>query len=498
MGISRENLTLVLALKVGWLRHKRGLSLKEVSEKSGISISYLNEIEKGKKYPKADKIMALAEALDTPYDEIVSLQLDQQLMPLSNLLSTSVLQEIPFDLFGFQRSDLMDFMTKSPARFAAFVDTIIKIARNYDLTIEHILFGALRSYQELHNNYFPEIEQAAKSFKSSLNKKNKQVSYSDIHEILTNEYGYLIDESRLAETPELENFRSLFLPKKPQKMFVNSRLSREQQLFSLCRELGYEVLGMKERIPSSSYLKDATFDQLLNNIKASYFAGAIMLDLEELTHDIETWFSSEAWSNQFLDDIIRKYNVTPEMLFHRMTQIMAEKFKLDQFYFLRFNHNKKQNTYNLTKELHFSKLHSTHGIGSNEHYCRRWVTLRLLKELSDKPKTGRTYTIGVQRSEFYGTDNEYFCISIARPLNLNPDVNSCVTLGFLMDQRFKRKVGFWDDEYIPKSTVNRTCERCSISDCNERAEQPVVYHKNIQDERVSQKLSQLFAELTSE
>ncbi len=493
MGISKENLTLVLGLKVSWHRQQLGLSLKELSERSGLSISYLNEIEKGKKYPKADKIMSLAEALGKPYDELVSLQLDQKLMPLSELLSTSVMQEIPFDLFGFKKSDLMEFMTNAPARFAALIDTIIKISRSYDLSVENLLFGALRSYQEMHNNYFPEIEKKAAEFRKKFRLTGDRLNYDNIKSLLKTEYEYRIDESELNSNAELNHFRSLYLPKKPPRMFVNSGLLKSQQLFSLCRELGYEVLELKERVPSSSYLSDATFEQLLNNTKASYFAGALIMDQDELAADIGEWFSSESWDDQKIEQLTEKYGVTPEMFFHRLTQIMAEKFQLEQFYFLRFNHNTKSGNYKLSKELHFSKLHSTHGIGFNEHYCRRWITLRLLDELKTSKKESDKYRFAVQRSKFFNTENEYFCISAARPLRLSPGVNSCVTIGFLMDQKFKRRVRFWDDDSVTQSVVNRTCERCPISDCRERAAEPVIHQKQLKNAEIARQLDNLYA-----
>ena len=58
-----ENVPVIFGLKLRQLREDRGLGLKELSALAGMSPSYVNEIEKGKKYPKADKILQLAEAL---------------------------------------------------------------------------------------------------------------------------------------------------------------------------------------------------------------------------------------------------------------------------------------------------------------------------------------------------------------------------------------------------------------------------------------------------
>ncbi len=72
MALNSDNIKLILGLKVKQFRLDRGMSLNEVSKKSGLSMSYINEIEKGKKYPKTDKIMALAAALEVEYDALVS------------------------------------------------------------------------------------------------------------------------------------------------------------------------------------------------------------------------------------------------------------------------------------------------------------------------------------------------------------------------------------------------------------------------------------------
>lgn len=54
----------VFGLKLKQQRQKKNWSLQDLAEKTGLSKSYLNEIENGKKYPKHDKILHLSEVLD--------------------------------------------------------------------------------------------------------------------------------------------------------------------------------------------------------------------------------------------------------------------------------------------------------------------------------------------------------------------------------------------------------------------------------------------------
>ncbi|MCC7467453.1 MAG: helix-turn-helix transcriptional regulator, partial [Saprospiraceae bacterium] len=58
---------IIFGLKVRQFRQERDWNFEELSQRTGISISYLNEIEKGKKYPQPDYRKRLAEVLEVPY-----------------------------------------------------------------------------------------------------------------------------------------------------------------------------------------------------------------------------------------------------------------------------------------------------------------------------------------------------------------------------------------------------------------------------------------------
>ncbi len=484
------NIKLIFGLKLNQYRRDRNLSLKQLAAKSKMSVSYLNEIEKGKKYPKADKVMAIAKALGKSYDELVSLKLGQELNPLADLLQTGILNEIPFEVFGMEQADLLQMMANAPARFSALVDMIVKIARSYDMKVEHLLLAALRSYQEMKNNYFEELEEAAEQFRRRQGWCNHNVTAEMVDQYLREHHGYTIDYDYLSKSGNLSTMRSVFIPAKSPKLLINGDMASSQRAFAMAREVGYEYLGLDKRVTTSTWMTVESFDQLLNNLKASYFAGALLLKRSDMITEIESFFSMQEWDGQVLLDMVDHSNATPEMFFHRMTQLLTTYFGIHQFYFLRFNHDVVNNQYKLTKELHFSRLHNPHGVGLSEHYCRRWDTLSLLKRLSTDSNgdTDATLLTGAQRSRFYQSDNEYFNISLARPLMLTPGTNSCVTLGFLMNRDFRKKVLFSEDESVPVRTVNETCERCEIIDCKERAAEPVL---NQQEEEHRQREKEL-------
>ena len=93
--LNQDNIRLVFGLKLKQLRLDKSLSLSDLSQRTGLSISYINEIEKGKKYPKSDKIIALSRALEVEYDSLVSIKLRKKVEPISGLLQSNILTELP-------------------------------------------------------------------------------------------------------------------------------------------------------------------------------------------------------------------------------------------------------------------------------------------------------------------------------------------------------------------------------------------------------------------
>ena len=130
---------------------------------------------------------------------------------------------------------------------------------------------------------------------------------------------------------------------------------------------------------------------------------------------------------------------------------------------MRFHHETGSSDFQLTKLLNMSSVPVPHGIGLREHYCRRWPAMHLLKRLSDEQRNGETGMtpgtppqIRAQRSYYLDEDAEFLVLSTARPLALQPNTNSCVSLGFLVNDTFRKNVRFWNDPAIQRLDVNVT------------------------------------------
>lgn len=483
---------IIFGLKVRQFRQERGWNFEEMSRRSGISISYLNEIEKGKKYPQPENQRRLANTLGVTLEFLVSPELTKQFVPLGELLKSNFLNELPLDLFGIDLQQVVEIIARAPDRVNAFISALLEIARNYSLRDENFFFAALRAYQELRNNYFEEIEEAADVFVQSNNiPENGGVPSSLLERLLCEQFDYQMDEHGLEKYPQLQSMRSVFNPHK-RLLLLNSRLNERQRAFQLAKELGFNVLDLKERPLASNLLRVNSFEETLNNYKAAYFAVAILVNRHAFVRDIGAFFNMEKWNGPALLAMMSKYQASPEVLFQRFN-VLTKDFSLEKVFFLRFIHDLDRDGFDIDKELHLNRRHQPHATGLNEHYCRRWLSLSLLRDLQSQQGHGSNNRLlaGVQRAAFLDTNEEYLCIAVAKPGYPTVARNVSVTLGVLLDDHAKNTIRFWDDPAIPRVVVNVTCERCSLTHCTERSAPPTVVQKRDERKQMQELLNKL-------
>ena len=173
MKPTKNNIKIIFGLKLRQLRQEKNLSLSALAKKSSLSVSYLNEIESGKKYPKADKIAELADALNVSYDKLISLKLTRNLAPLAELLESNIFEQLPLDHYGIDINKLIVIMANAPLKLSALVTTLIDMAKSSELSQNNFSRTALRTYKEFNGNYFPDLEKAVEIFSRKYNLKSE-------------------------------------------------------------------------------------------------------------------------------------------------------------------------------------------------------------------------------------------------------------------------------------------------------------------------------------
>ncbi len=474
MDIKNNSQKLILGLKVRHLRTKKGLSFSELAKITGLSGSYLNEIEKGKKYPKPDKLKTLAIGLEVSFEELTSSKLTGNMAPLGALLKSNFLNELPLDLFGIELAKVVEIIANSPAKVGAFISALVELSRTYQMQETNFYFLALRAYQEMNLNYFPELEiEAEKFIKKYKLPIGSPISSKLLETILHNSFGFTVDKKSLSKKTALKDVRCIANVKK-KIIYLNPNLNDMQQAYQLGKQLGFLFLNLGKRQYSSTMIKVNTFEEVLNNFKASYFSVCILINKESLLSDLTAWFKQKQLDPIFLLNISKKYRATSSVLFQRFN-VLPQYFGIQKIFYLQAKHYLDRDAFDLEKELHLSKKHVPHGNLIAEHYCRRWLGISSLSALQKNPDLPELYQM--QRSKYIGTEDEYLVLTNARRSSAQQNINTSVSIGMLLDDNAKSTIQFINDPNIMRRDVNITCERCPLEDCKERVKAPLIIEK---------------------
>ena len=157
----------------------------------------------------------------------------------------------------------------------------------------------------------------------------------------------------------------------------------------------------------------------------------------------------------------------------RMTNVLPGLLGIKNLFFLRLTTGAGQPK--ITKQLHLLQEWNAYEIKSSEHYCARWLSMRLL--VNDKAAQ-------CQLSQ-YPDGAEYLVIGASKRSNQRESI----ALGLLLDRSARRKLHVeWDR--IEKVQVGHTCERCPIAACQERRAPAHLLEQAQREERMRTALEQ--------
>lgn len=472
MNHESDYIKTVFGLKLKQQRQKKNWSLQDLAVKTGLSKSYLNEIENGKKYPKHDKIIQISEALNCTFDDLVSTKLDKSLLPFSEILQSDFFKEIPLDLFGINKNNLISIISDAPKKVTAFINALIEISQNYNLGKERFYFAVLRSFQELYDNYFPEIEEKAVRFSEENQLEiNKNLQCEVLENILTNNFNYTIRSEDFEQYETLDHLRSLFIPEK-RLLLLNRKLEHDQKTFILAKEIGFNVLELKTRPNTYSWLDFGSFEEILNNFYASYFAGALLIVKEKIKEKTSEFFLQNTWNPSDFEALTKQFTHSPETFYYRLTNVLSSELGIKDLFYLCLVKKKNSDKIQILKELHLNHQQAPHANATNEHYCRRWIAVKNLHHL----KENETVT-DAQISHYKDQGISYLVISTSQKNPFSDGSNRSYCLGILLNPQTIKKINFIKSSTLKTINVGVTCESCSVADCEVRQAPPIRLEK---------------------
>lgn len=454
-----EFIRIVFGLKVRQYRQKLGLSQQQLAGGTGLSKSYINEIESGKKYPKHEKIVQIADALAVSYDQLVSTKLDKSLEPLAEILRSDFFKQIPLELFGINKINLISIVSEAPKDVTAFINTIIEISQNYNLSREDFYFAVMRSYQELHENYFPEIEEKASAFFAE-NQLPSKPSAEKLREILTEKFHYKITDQDFQKFGATGKLRSLYFPDN-KLLMMNELLDENQKAFILAKEIGYNVLGISARPSTYSWLDFSSFDELLGNFFSSYFAGCLLISKSDVLPELSAFFEEKQWDARKFSSMMARFTDSPETFYYRLTNLLPQEFGFKDIFYLCFTKKKNSDNVKIIKEMHLNRKQSPRSSAVNEHYCRRWVAVKNLGSLQRRGQYS-----DIQISNYAESGRRYLVISTSEQNPFSDGTNRSYCIGILINPAVQKKIRFLKE--VPEVSVGTTCEYCPIQNCEVR------------------------------
>jgi hypothetical protein len=101
-----------------------------------------------------------------------------------------------------------------------------------------------------------------------------------------------------------------------------------------------------------------------------------------LVKKLKSLFEKKTFTPQDFLLVMDEFTDSPETFYQRLTNVLPKDFNLKNLFFLRFNFKPERGDFQLTKELHITNLLEPHANELNEHYCRRWISLKTIKELA--------------------------------------------------------------------------------------------------------------------
>ncbi|CAA7194092.1 helix-turn-helix domain-containing protein [Chryseobacterium potabilaquae] len=472
MNAESDFIKTVFGLKIKQQRQKKNWSLQDLAIKTGLSKSYLNEIENGKKYPKHDKIIQISDALECTFDDLVSTKLDKSLTPFNTILQSDFFKEIPLDLFGINKNNLISIISDAPKKVTAFINALIEISQNYNLGKERFYFAVLRSFQELYDNYFPEIEEKVIQFAHENQLElNTHLEAEALENILSKKWGYTIQSEKFEKFETLDHLRSLFIPEK-KLLLLHKKLEKDQKVFILAKETGFNVLELKNRPNTYSWLDFGSFEEILNNFYASYFAGALLIPKQKIIEKTSEFFTQDHWNPQSFENLIKSFTHSPETFYYRLTNILSSELGIKDLFYLCLVKKKNSDKIQILKELHLNHQQAPHANATNEHYCRKWIAVKNLHHL----KENETLT-DAQISHYKDHGVSYLVISTSQKNPFSDGSNRSYCLGILLNAQMIRKINFIKSSSLKTINVGVTCESCSIADCEVRQAPPIRIEK---------------------
>ncbi len=449
---------IIFGIKLGRLRRESSMSFQNLSAATGISVSYLNEMEKGKKAPRADKIELLENALGVRAGYLTDPRLSSSLHPLGNLLSSGFLKDLPLETFGISHPKVIQAIAEAPIQIGAFIQTLLDFTRTEHSRGNHFYTAALQTYKELCSFNMEEAEQSAiKHTDHSFQLLTSNVArFHWLKDILTSISGWKVstmDKNIQVSAAVLP----CFVNPKSKTILLHPGLDNETKVYCLQWLRAHLALGL----PLPEYLgngRNKHFQDAIDEWKIRMWMQAVVVSKNKIVERVMKIAQGSGIDENQVAELVGLAPYDTQSHLERIAGVIYQHLKIRDVFLWVFSHDTDSQSHVCTTELYARSPKRKLMYQREEHHCRYYPGMELVINPEKYPSGF------LVAPYFLETLNAgYLCISHVRD-SLIPGRKTSYTIG--MNARHLTGL-----QYKPTEMTHTpvSCERCARPDCPRRA-----------------------------
>ena len=454
-----SQINLKIGPKIKAFRRKLGIQANKLADQLGISPSYLNLIEGGKRKIDGDLLLKVCQELKIELSDL-AVKSDLNLVnDISELLDDQLFEDL--DILGPEIKDLVNTNPK-------FARALIKLGDNFkqkdhDIVnrVENLSGKIIDSrkaafpgeivsdFLQENKNYFPKLEDFANSVFEKIQVNNRS-TYFGLCEFLKKEYGILVKDvlpeegkpfSKIFNKNKKELLLSDYVALETKKLYASSQIAHEGAIKDINEYLS------KFTFPSEES-KKLTKVALLN------YCGAAILMPYKLFHH-------ECMKNKYdLELLQNTFATTFEQIAHRVTCLQDPKLPGIPFHFLRVDI-----AGNISKRFSLSGIEIPRYGGA----CPRWNVYSAFT----RPGVIQAAVSKMSNGE------KYVCIArtVEKGVGRFGEAKSILSIGLGCEAKYAKDFVYTENLNInDKKTeipIGVSCRTCDRLDCSQRAFPPL-------------------------
>ena len=454
-----SQINLKIGPKIKAFRRKLGIQANKLADQLGISPSYLNLIEGGKRKIDGDLLLKACQELKIELSDL-AVKSDLNLVnDISELLDDQLFEDL--DILGPEIKDLVNTNPKIARALIKLGDNFKQKDHDIINRVENLSGKIIDSrkaafpgeivsdFLQENKNYFPKLEEFANSVFEKIQINNRS-TYFGLCEFLKKEYGILVKDV----LPEEGKPFSKIFKKNKKELLLSDYVTLETKKLYAASQIAHE--GAIKDI--NEYLSKFTFpseeSKKLTKVALLNYCGAAILMPYKLFHH-------ECMKNKYdLELLQNTFATTFEQIAHRVTCLQDPKLPGIPFHFLRVDI-----AGNISKRFSLSGIEIPRYGGA----CPRWNVYSAFT----RPGIIQAAVSKMSNGE------KYVCIArtVEKGVGRFGEAKSILSIGLGCEAKYAKDFVYTENLNInDKKTeipIGVSCRTCDRLDCSQRAFPPL-------------------------